>query len=360
MKIAYLAHWRDVTNENGVLKKIATQVRAWRSLGEDAHLFLLAHTTEPWVGMRDLPVEMLQHGHVLRRAARMKTLVQRILAWHPDVVYLRFGTWYPALDLLTETIPTVLEVNGHDVIQTRMNLPWYRQFYHGITRKRTLRRAAGMVSVAYQLAVLGEPFQLPTTVIGNSIDLSDYPPLPAPANPHPRLILIGDAGKPGTNKNGWEKIIWLAQHRPQWHIDLVGIAPEEMNTALPANLTAHGFLPRDRYEPLLAAADAALGPLALHRASIAETSAIKVPEYLAFGLPVILGYTETNFPKPVPYILQLPNTEDNVATHVHEIEQFLSQWRGRRVPRADIQHVDVRVKEQERLAFLRKITGNVS
>jgi hypothetical protein len=95
----------------------------------------------------------------------------------------------------------------------------------------------------------------------------------------------------------------------------------------------------------------------MHRIPLEEACPLKVREYLAFGLPVLIGYTDTDIPARAPYALQIPNTEDNVATRVKEIRTFVEGWRGRRVPREMVAHMDWSVKEEARLRFISRVCG---
>ena len=102
-------------------------------------------------------------------------------------------------------------------------------------------------------------------------------------------------------------------------------------------------------------ADIAVGTLALHRKGMAETSALKVAEYMAYGLPTIIGYQDTNFLNGAEFILELPNAPDNVERSLPLIQQFVTAWMGKRVPRQQIVHVDSAEKEKQRLAFFEQI-----
>ena len=150
---------------------------------------------------------------------------------------------------------------------------------------------------------------------------------------------------------GVDKIARLASHFPSWRIDVVGPGPDEFPRA-PANVVIHGPLGREEYLPIMAQADVAIGPLALHRKGLSEASALKVAEYLAYGIPVILGNAETAFPDGAPFLLQLPNTEDNVDAATDQIRAFVDQWRGRRVDRVELAAIDSRVVERRRLKFM--------
>jgi hypothetical protein len=108
----------------------------------------------------------------------------------------------------------------------------------------------------------------------------------------------------------------------------------------------------EEYLPIVAQADVAIGPLALHRKGLSEASALKVAEYLAHGLPVILANAETAFPDGASFLLQLPNTEDNVDVSTGQIRDFVERWRGRRIPRSEVSAIDSRVVERERLSAI--------
>ena len=154
---------------------------------------------------------------------------------------------------------------------------------------------------------------------------------------------------------GVDKIIELAEARPSWSFDLVGV--EDAQRA--ANVTCHGFLARDGYAQLLERADVALGTLALHRKQMNEASPLKVRRYLEFGLPLILGYTDTDLVGLDPWwLLTLPNVETNVRDSLAEIDRFVTAVAGRRVPRADVEPlISAAAKETRRLAFFESVAG---
>jgi hypothetical protein len=86
-----------------------------------------------------------------------------------------------------------------------------------------------------------------------------------------------------------------------------------------------------------------------------EACPLKVREYLAYGLPVIIGCKDTDFTESAPFILRLPNSEDNIETSLSAIESFVSKWKGKRVPREAIAHLDLEVKESQRVKFFEDV-----
>lgn len=359
MKIAYVSRL-SVNCERGVLKKVAEQVRQWLAFGQDVRLFALSPVSDVWKGMADIPLDLVISGSRLMPLVRAHTMVKRVLAWQPDLVYLRWGPNYPSLPILMRRVPVVMEINTDDLAEYRVLFSRAKYLYHKMTRGIILRRAAGFVSVTHELAERFSQYGKPAAVISNGIMLDLYSQLPPPENPSPRLVII--AVRQIFDWHGIDKIMWIARRFPEWTIDLIGIGPEDLRTmdlTQSPNVNLHGILGRDDYQRILARVDVGLGTLAAHRKNLNESSSLKVREYLAYGIPTILGNADTDFPEPVPFLLQLPNTPDNVEKCVTEIEGFVKKWQGRRVPREQITHIDIGVKERKRIQFFQEISKSL-
>jgi glycosyltransferase involved in cell wall biosynthesis len=272
------------------------------------------------------------------------------MEWNPDIVYHRADLWYPCIARLARRIALVLEINTDDLREYCLS-PGLRCVYNRLTRGLLLGGSAGLVYVSRGIANLPHfrVYNKQHIIIGNGVSLRHYTQLPKPCNPTPRLVFIG---KPGHPWHGLDKILLLAERKGDWVFDIIG--PTDYWRNVP-NVTFHGPLRRAEYEPILAKSDIAIGPLALHRIGITEGSSLKVREYLAYGLPVILEGKDTDFPGPVPFILELPSSEDNVIAGMASIEAFVRAWQGRRVPREWVSHLDIECKEKIRLSFLREV-----
>ena len=357
LRIASLVHGVG-GSESGVRRLILEQAATWGRLdpGIDVGLFVRceAGTEDAWRGEPHVvAVRSSSLGIVGRFVAREWLSVQLAL-WRPDVIYLRHTTVSPSLLALALAFPTVVGGDLDDLDELRILSP-LRYWYARLMRDRVLRRARGIVVVTHELARKPAIVRLgrPITVLPNSIDLSDYPELPAPVNPSPRLVFLG---APHLAWAGVDKLARLAAAFPDWHFDVVGSGADEFPEP-PPNLVAHGLLDRAEYLPIMAGADVAVGPLALHRKGLSEASALKVAKYLAYGIPVILANAEAAFPDGAPFLLQLPNTEDNVDVSTEVIAAFVEGWRGRRVPRSDISSIDSSVVERTRLDLIVKAQG---
>jgi hypothetical protein len=227
-----------------------------------------------------------------------------------------------------------------------------------LTRNQTLGRAAGLVSVTREIAHLpaNAVYHKATSVIANGIDLDEVETLLAPNNPTPRL---GFVGSPGYNWHGVDKLPELALRCPDLTIDVIGYQPGDLAKTLPPNLRLHGFLSREQVRERLAQMDVSFGSLALHRVPLEEACPLKVRESLGYGIPIILGFEDTDLSGAgFDFILQLPNREDNLAHHAEEIRTFAYAMRGKRANREALRPlIDQQVKEEQRLAFFAALRG---
>jgi hypothetical protein len=349
MKIAYVCYW-DARRRDGVGDKILSQLAAWRAAGETAELFLLS--PPPAEGsILYLEGEVFTFSGARERVKATRRLYAAVRRYRPDAVYLRYDLFVPPPSALARHARTVVEINSN----ARAELGERSRaaaLYERLQERAVLRRAAGAVCVTHELAesITQRSPALPVRVIANGIEFAGITPLPAPAGEGIRLVYLGD----DVYWQGVDKLFELAASTPDWQYDLIGV--DERRSG--GNVTCHGFLPADQYEPILARADIAVGTLALYRKQMNEACALKVRRYLAYGLPVLLGHIDTDFIGREPwFLLRLPNTDSNVADGLDRIREFARTVKGRRVERSEVEPLlSAAAKEAERLAFLAELT----
>ena len=352
MRVAYVVGWPGGP-ASGPFKKIAAQTRVWADEGVDVGLFVITQDehVDAWERLPGA-VQVQSRRKGLQLAWQKERLLKQVTGWQADVIYHRWTLAYPGLVRAARRMPVVVEVNSDDVAEYDLLQP-LKGRVNRATRGLVLSHVAGLAFVTHELSQAASfaGFDRPHVVIANGITLSDVPNPPAPANERPRLLFIGARGCPW---HGTDKVVQLARQQPGWDFDLVGPAASDMGN-VPPNVTPHGMLDAVTYARLVAAADVGIGSLALHRNSLNEASPLKVREYLAAGLPVIAGYVDSDFPDGADFLLTLPNDEHNVRDAVEQIARFVSRWRGRRVPRDQVRHLDHVDKERARLAFLESV-----
>jgi glycosyltransferase involved in cell wall biosynthesis len=350
MRIAYACYWNAYAAD-GVSRKLSAQVAAWRELGHEVRVFCL--TPAPAGLARPvLDAELYPLSSAVGRLRATGRLARDLRGWRPDVVYLRQDLWAPSMWRLVRSVPTVIEINGYDAVAASWRtLPL--RVLRRVAYSALIRGAAGLVVVTPALERVFARFGKPIEVVTNGIELSAIEPAPTVANARLRLVFVGSDGQVW---QGVDKLLRLAELAPELDVDVVGI-PAEALAGAPPNVTVHGWLDREAYAGLIRAADVGVGPLALHRKQMEEAAALKVREYLAYGLPVLLAGDDGDFVGESPwYLLRLPNTEDTIERSLPAVRAFLERVRGRRVPREEVaDRIDAHVKERRRVEFFAEV-----
>ena len=368
MRIAYVTEWNPY-EQSGVLKKIVGQVAAWKALGFDARIFSLAPLQKSTTAF-----DFASHGEVIGiisqqnvsrfRAARLgylnkvasaSRLRKAVKAFAPDIIYYRRqGPWYPGLGKILRIAPAVAELNGNaagEAIWGKLN-----SSFGMISKQLTDRYISAYVTVSPEIAAEYLGTGKNVKVIPNSLSQKPRPLLPT-NNKWPAFVFVGSSLTKGGAWHGVDKIIDLALRLPQCQFEIVGIPRTAIDKdTLPQNVQFHGPKFGAELEEIYQRADIGIGTLALHRRGMEINSALKPLEYLIFGLPVIIGYRETetlfNFSE---YTLLIGNHERNVVESLESIVAFSEKWRGRRVT-ADLGYLSSDVIERRRLDFLETIS----
>ena len=349
MKIAYLCYW-NLRSGDGVADKIESQVARWRAAGHEVEVFYL---TSNQASAADKPGREFAFQGLAARVGATRRITAAVRAWRPALIYLRYDLFFPPLHGALGDARVIAELNSNVQAELKARsspAAWYERRQ----RRRLLSRLDGLVAVTHELAeeIVRDHPALRSVVIANGIELGPAEEAGARDPGAPRLVYLGEA----VYWQGIDKVDALADAYPKWQFDLIGPAA---GTSPRENVTCHGYLDAADYAPLLRAADVALGTLALHRKQMDEACPLKVRRYLAYGLPVILGYRDTDLDAvDAWWLLQLPNTESNVSSSLAEIESFVDEVRGRRVPRDEVESlISTEAKEATRLAFFEEVVS---
>lgn len=357
MRIAYVTvHIAPELMRGGVGKKIKTQLDLWRRAGHEVILFSLTPDVIPFPEERqivfDAKTSLLKRE--VNRASGLMRMLESIRLYKPDVIYLRFGLYSYPLHRLFKIAPTVLEVNSDDRVEYSIRGKFF-YWMNRITRGLTFAPAAGVIAPTRELTrIYPLKESQAVTVISNGVDIDSVEILPPPKNDKPVLTLVGS---PGMNWHGVDKLIQFAHPNPDVFVNIVGYSATDVDMPIPSNVTMHGYLSYAKIHDVLIKTDVACGTLALHRKNMQEACPLKVREAVLYGLPLLLGYNDPDLSDlNLPTILQIPNTEDNLATHIEEIRKFAFAMMGKRLDfNAVAPRLDQRKKEEARLEFFEQV-----
>lgn len=359
MRIAYISlHWPR-TVSSGVGKKIIRHINAWRAAGHEVELFM--HTAQRSLDAPLIPGKVFTYNERGRlrgewkRISAVYRMMRAVKSYAPDLIYLRYGMYVYPIHHLSLIAPFIEEMNTNDIHQ-HARLGQVYSLYNRITRGWIIKRASGLVCMSDEIArdVHNARFKKPSLILGDSIDLDNIPPLPAPKNDQPQIAFIGSPDSPW---QGVDKLVPFASRFHDISVHLIGYDRVDGHSSLPANLHLHGYLDKVQYVKILASMDCAIGSLALHRIRLNESSPLKTRECLAFGLPMILPYKDTDLDDlDCKFLLKIPNKEDNIQTHGEAIREFAYRVRGVRADRAMLKdRIDSTHKEEIRLKFFEEI-----
>ncbi len=347
--VIYFAVLLDGPN-SGASKKVLDQADTWREKGINTTIYVVANKDhlQEWKVIDGVVVACEKSG--LRKLQLRWSILKEIAGLKPDVLYVRDG--FPFLfPRGSKGITRVIEVQtllyeeifARNVLRGLQSLlldffylPAFSKYIfvsNEIASSKRFKRYAKMRNFR---------------VISNGIKLDRYPELKPPALQGPiECIFLGQNGQPW---HGIDQILQLARVIPNFIFNIVGVTDKFLD--VPSNVVFHGFLTPTEYLPIAEKCVLGIGTLNLAAKKMSEGSSLKVREYLALGLPVVLRHRDTDFINPPEYILELPDNQEPITNYKNEIVTFATKWSDRRVPRASIKNIEMKLKESERLEFI--------
>ena len=346
-KIAYALVCYDAAN-SGVYKKIFDQINAWRIAGHLVQIFVITDEKSKalWQKIDLSAITLIDSNFFVKLLNRVRILSFASKS-QPSLIYLRDS--FPIFLPKTST-PIVIEVQS--LVGQELKLRGrYKYKVFRILKQAIYSRVSAAVYVTNELMNKNEfklRIQVPKITIGNGIDLSNVEQLPHRIKGRRALFFVGSPNQPW---HGIEQLIEFGISNPDIDIHIVG----ELTETSQSNLYFYGNLPRESYRGIATKCIAGVGTLNLALKKMEEGSSLKVREYLALGLPVISRYKDTDLDASEDYILELPSNSRPLTDFSNEIRAFLDEWSDKRVPREQIQHLDVKTKEKIRIGFFEEI-----
>lgn len=348
MKIAYIAS-ADLNLGSGVTKKILAQVYAWKSAGHEVKLYLVG--TGQSHGTENLDIKCFTTEGFWDNNRVLRSIALELAEERPDIIYLRWTTYLPSIGRIFKLAPVVAELNSNELSELLANKHYKLAIYCKLTSRLFYSKASAIISVTRELAEQISAYNKRVHVISNGIELSRFSPSERIIASQPEAVFVGSGRYLW---NGVDKILSLAPLIPQVTFNIVGDCLSSDN--LPENVIAHGRLAGEALNAIVERSWVGFGTLALHRKNMEEACPIKVREYLASGLPTVIGYQDTDFIDNQPeFVLQIPNCENNVVAYSRQIEEFILSQGPNTVHPNRIAHLDVQVKESQRLDVFREV-----
>ena len=349
IRLAYLLDWKFAPR-SGVGKKIVDQISSWNSLGMEVTLFIscpLNHEAD-WANL-PFKVHVFTYTSYISRSKARKRSLQQVVDDKFEIMYTRFGILSPFTIRKMKNISTILELNTKGIIEYKRRSK-ILYLYALATSEIILNNAAGICSVTQEIAQEAEKIagkEINYKVIPNSINLARFTEYLPPKNTRAKLVFVGS---PGQVWHGVDRISELASRFPDYDFYVIG--PKQIFEK-PSNLIFVGEIYNKKLNDFLKGMDVAISSLALERNLMSEGCPIKTRFYLAMGLPVILGYTDTGIDTKSNYIFPLSPSDWPInANTENELRKFIDKWKGQRVSHQVLGLIDSKNIENERVAFI--------
>ncbi len=354
MKLAYyLVH--DLTRNDGVVKKIKSQISEWEKLGHEVRVFAISDFCEnPAFKVNIYGFS----GFISSRILSNKKLLEDIDEFNPDLVYLRYDTVTANILYLAKRYKLVCELNTIDrdeaklFFKSQVDLKsTFRLLAFFLLRNKFFQQMEGLVSVTQE--ILNHPsirkYQIPKVCIPNSIQSSAYPILKTLASDQQRIGLFF-MGTPDQPWQGFDILENLAKDLPQFDFHVVGLMKPSYD-----NVYFHGFLSMDKYLPIMKSCHVCIGTLALFRKKMTEACPLKIREYVSYGFPIIIGYKESMF-EDHSHLPEWALEINPQSPSLNSIREFCENMRDRIVSHEEAYPlIDSGILEKKRIDFFRKV-----
>lgn len=358
MKIAYIIEVNPYLN-SGIVKKIKDQTAFWKQQGHDVktHIIWPYHKNEKkhlqGEVFSDMFVNALPNGFVktyLTKITGISRVSRQLTSFNPDIVYIRQNIWYPGLTSVLSKYRTILEINSVDFMEMKFYSSLKRRVYM-FGKNRILNVAKGIIAVSPDILQHYTSLKIPSTVVSNGINLSSFITRKnAEVESNVNLVFVGSKNM---EWHGLDRVLDLAKEFEQYNFIVVGYDKKGFLADTPRNVTFCGWVDENELQRIYEKCHFGIGSFGNFLVGKNVDSTLKVREYLAYGLPVILGHHDVDFIES-EFVLKITK-EDNTFIDREEISEFIERYRKHVVPKGKLRIIDSVTKEQERLSFFTKI-----
>ncbi|MGI9273448.1 MAG: hypothetical protein ACR2PT_01135 [Endozoicomonas sp.] len=362
LKIAYYLEL-DPVKHLGVYNKVMTHVQEWQK-HHDVRVYMISHCDHEHVEAEDF-VNLFSSFLVktwhspaskyLNRVLCFQTCKKAISDFRPDVIYYRLNVYYPGLGGLFKIAKTVIEVN-HPVRSSEGSYPAVVEKSISMINELTLIKASGYVCTSEHIkeSLNESGYKAKKLVLANGISFSDAVPQRNQSYSRPRLIMIGS---PGQSWQGYDKFLEMAQYCPEYDFFLVGPDKNQIDSDAPGNFNFLGFKTQKELYSIYRNMDIGVGTLAAYRKGISEASPLKTREYAKYGLPMIIGYDDTDLSASHEKICNIGNYPGNVSDNLKRIARFIDRFSNLEKCINGYEVLCSIRKERKRVRFLSELAG---
>lgn len=363
MRIAYVLEVNPYVN-SGIIKKVNDQVQYWESKNNQVLLLIVwpkpnnTKSSSSYIKGDTLSsnfANKLNKGFVKNYVNKIlcaKKLSKKLKDYSPDILYIRQNIWYPGISGILKKYNTILEINSVDTIEINYSSVLKKKVYlYG--REKIINSVKGLVAVSPDILKHYEKFDIPSVVVSNGIKLSKIKKIKKNlADEKANLVFVGSSNM---QWHGLDKIMELAEILNSCFFHIVGYDRDSFSNT-PQNVKFYGWVEKDQLEKIYEKSHFGIGSFNNYLVGKKVDSTLKVREYLAYGLPVIIGHEDVDF-YDSDFVLKVTNSEGNFLNE-EKILNYIDKNRNTVIDNEFLKKIDSSTKEEERLTFFNIIYHN--
>jgi hypothetical protein len=363
MKILYLVDV-DLDQISGVASKVLMQAKEWTKENHEVYLLSIVSLSFFNLDGKRISMSKIQRKtkgklsfiiNAYKSSILLKFLISDL---EFDIVYMRYKIYDPFFKYAVKNKPVIAEMNTVYETETRIrSLASY--IYYRIFKSLSFRTIEGFICVSNEINLLTLNSSYKSIVLANGINTSLFSIKKKLKNTTPKLLFMGS---PNQAWHGIDKILILASKLINCEFHIVGPNKQELQSygEIPDNIIIHGYCDSTYLDKLIPQCDIGISTLALHRKNMHEASPLKSREYLAYGLPIIYAYNDTDIENNVPFALKIKNSENNIQDDFERIQKFIYEvFNNENIRKMSRQFaestLDLQKKEFLRLQFMKEI-----
>ena len=329
---------------SGVLNKLERQAKTAREGAIPIDFYWTGKAaevkTEAYPSLRLEPLDQSANSFQIRKqqAERVNSLLSEY-----DNVILRYTQWDPVTHLyLKDKKRIILELHTRYLNELRSEGSWRYPFEWAFSS--WLRPFGALTGVSPEIVaseVRRSGYQGKTTVIPNSINVDSFEVSDEPLWRDGETLKLIMVASQFYAWQGLELILAdiASSERSDFELHLVGqLTPEQAQLAeKQAQVIVHGLKPVAELKDMYKEMHAGLSFFNLAHKNMTSTSALKVCEYLAAGLPVISAHHDSALPEDFAFELVTPNFD---VARIHEFMKSIAQASRQTIQSAARPYID--------------------
>ncbi len=316
MRIAYinLAPSNFKQRSHSILSKINMQAKVAKELGLPFDFYWLPKQTYPGDDRyTHLHIKPVGGGNPISVRLRQCRAIKELIEQY-DLLLLRYPLIDPVMFLfLQDTHKIILEHHTKEVPELKVNgdIRLIFEKWMGGSWIKNFRAITAVTPEILDYEVARSGFKGPAGFFPNGIDLDTYPATPVdssaldPSEPL-QLVMVSTTFSPWHGLDALLEQIKSSSNLPPFELHLVGRLKPEMEKKYHdvPEFTLHGTLEREQVLNLYRRMHLGVGSLMFSTIGLTQATPLKVREYLAAGLPIVLGYNDPAIPEGFPFALK--------------------------------------------------------